>query len=127
MPQENVERVQRDFGQLFEEMRHRLDAFPPEEIEVTNYSPEKIIDAGGNRVVAVVRQSSHLEIDGVVEHGGEDVGGEWVTGRGAPVDMLFGVVLTIENGRVIDRQIYLNPVDALEAVGLSEQDAHADS
>jgi ketosteroid isomerase-like protein len=71
--------------------------------------PEEIIDAGGDRVVAVARQSAKGK------------------GSGAAVETQFAIVYTLRDGQVIDSQHYLHPAEALEAVGLSEQDAHADS
>ena len=43
------------------------------------------------------------------------------------VEMDYGVVYTIEGGMVRRAKAYATPAEALEAVGLSEQDAHADS
>jgi ketosteroid isomerase-like protein len=65
-------------------------------------SPEKIIDAGDDRVVAVVRQSA--------------IG----KASGAPVEQRFGIVLTLRRGQVIEQRHYIDPAEALEAVGLSE-------
>jgi ketosteroid isomerase-like protein len=64
--------------------------------------PEKIIDAGDDRVVAVVRQSAKGK------------------GSGAAVELRFGVVYTLKGGQIIDRRHYLDPAEALEAVGLRE-------
>jgi ketosteroid isomerase-like protein len=66
---------------------------------------EKIIDAGDDRVVAIVRQSAKGR------------------GSGAPVELTFASVNTLKNGQIVDRRHYLDAADALEAVGLSEQDA----
>jgi ketosteroid isomerase-like protein len=64
--------------------------------------PEKILDAGEDRVVAIVSVSA--------------------TGKrsGAPVELRFGAVHTLKDGQVIDRRDYVDPVEALEAAGLSE-------
>ena len=69
--------------------------------------PEKIIDAGGERVVAVVRQSARGK------------------GSGAAVVVQFAAVYTLKDGQIVDQLHYLDPAEALEAAGLSEQDAHA--
>jgi ketosteroid isomerase-like protein len=37
------------------------------------------------------------------------------------------VVATVRNGRIVKWRLYQETAEALEAVGLSEQDAHADS
>jgi ketosteroid isomerase-like protein len=63
---------------------------------------EKIIDAGDDRVVAVVHQSATGK------------------GSGAAVELRFGIVYTLKDGQVIDRRHYLDPAEALEAVGLGE-------
>ena len=55
---------------------------------------------------------------------------EW-RGRGKTSGVLtkwrYGAVWTLRGGKVISLIAYPDPADALEAVGLSEQDAHADS
>jgi uncharacterized protein len=45
----------------------------------------------------------------------------------APVDILGWSVHTLRNGRLIRVDVFGTEPEALEAVGLSEQDAHADS
>jgi ketosteroid isomerase-like protein len=73
------------------------------------YDVEKILDAGVNRVVATFHQ------------------------RGKPrdsdswVEMHYGIVYTVEEGLIRRAELYATPEEALEAAGLSEQDAHADS
>jgi ketosteroid isomerase-like protein len=64
--------------------------------------PDELLDAGDERVVAIVRQLA--------------------TGRGsgATVELLFAVVYTLKDGQVIDRRHYLEPHEALEAAGLRE-------
>jgi ketosteroid isomerase-like protein len=71
--------------------------------------PEKIIDADGDRVAVVARQSARGKESGVA------------------VELQVAVVYTLNDGQIIEEQHYLDPAEALEAVGLSEQDAHADS
>ena len=55
---------------------------------------------------------------------------EW-RGRGKASGVLtkwrYGGVWTLRDGRVTSLISYSDPVEAFEAVGLSEQDAHADS
>jgi ketosteroid isomerase-like protein len=46
---------------------------------------------------------------------------------GVPLTEAFAIVSTIKNGTVIRQEEYWDHAEALEAVGLSEQDAHADS
>ena len=64
--------------------------------------PEKIIDAGGERVVAVVRQSAK---------GRES---------GAAVELRAGFAYTLGGGKIVEVVNYIDPREALEAVGLSE-------
>jgi len=71
--------------------------------------PVTIIDAGNDRVVTVVYQAGR----------GKE--------SGAAVDVQFGTVHTLKAGQVIEQRNYIDPAEALEAVGLSEQDAQADS
>src|SRR5262245_44825708 len=70
--------------------------------------PVEIIDAGTDRVVSVVRQSAKGKVSG------------------AAVELQFGMVFTVKSGQVIEQRIYIDSAQALEAVGLSEQDAHGD-
>jgi ketosteroid isomerase-like protein len=69
----------------------------------------RVFDAGDDRVAALFRL----------------VG----TGKssGARVDRAVGVGYWLRNGKFWQMRSYLDPADALEAVGLSKQDAHADS
>jgi ketosteroid isomerase-like protein len=56
--------------------------------------------------------------------------GKW-RGRGsesgAPVEQTAVQVFTVEDGRLRSVETYASRAEALEAAGLSEQDAHADS
>jgi ketosteroid isomerase-like protein len=69
----------------------------------------RVFDAGDDRVAAVFRM----------------VG----TGKssGARVERAVGIAYWIRDGKIWRLRSYLDPLEALEAVGLSEQDAHADS
>jgi ketosteroid isomerase-like protein len=53
------------------------------------------------------------------------------TGRGrtsgAPADWYLAVNFTIRDGKVVRADEYFDRNEALEAAGLSEQDAHVDS
>jgi ketosteroid isomerase-like protein len=44
-----------------------------------------------------------------------------------PVERRYGVVVSLRGGKIISTQAFLSVPEALEAAGLSEQDAHADS
>jgi ketosteroid isomerase-like protein len=63
---------------------------------------EQVLDAGDDRVVALMHQSG--------------IGKE----SGAPVEWKSGAVLELEDRRVTRVQVYLNTSEALEAAGLSE-------
>jgi ketosteroid isomerase-like protein len=74
-----------------------------------SYEAKEILDAGASRVVVTFHQ------------------------RGRPrdsdswVEMDYSIVYTVEGGLIRRAKVYATPEEALEAVGLSEQDAHADS
>jgi ketosteroid isomerase-like protein len=69
----------------------------------------RVFDAGDDRVAAVFR---------VVGTG---------KSSGARVERAAGIAYWIRDGKFLRLRSYLDPGEALEAVGLSEQDAHADS
>ena len=48
-------------------------------------------------------------------------------GRVPDTNMEFTAVFTVRKGRVFGTEFFWNHAEALEAVGLSEQDAHLDS
>ena len=70
--------------------------------------PIRFID-GGDHVVATVDTRAYGKHSGVEVH--ERVAHVW----------------TLRGGRIVAWHVYMDPTQALEAVGLSEQDAHADS
>ncbi len=59
-------------------------------------------DAGGDRVVCAVRQRGRLR------------------GADSWVELRFGVVYTVREGRLARTQVFDTPEEALQAVGLSE-------
>jgi ketosteroid isomerase-like protein len=63
---------------------------------------ERFIDAPDDRVVAVAHQSAIGKASGV------------------PVELHFGLVYELQDGRVIRIRAYLDPAEALEAAGLEE-------
>ena len=73
-----------------------------------NVVPVELIDVG-EKVVAVAQ----MEGTGPVSQ--------------IPLDDRFAFVFTLMDGRIVREQAFRNRAEALEAVGLSEQDAHADS
>jgi len=48
-------------------------------------------------------------------------------GRGPEINLEFTIVYTVRNGRIFYQEHFIGHAGALEAVGLSEQDAQADS
>src|SRR5918995_645766 len=72
------------------------------EFEDWSLQLERLIDAGGDRVVALTHQSA--------------------TGKesGAPVELKIGVVWELKDGRVVRARNYLRHAEAIEAAGLSE-------
>ena len=83
--------------------RSWLAAWDDWELEV-----EAFHDAG-DKVVAIVRQRGKSKTSGL------------------PVDMAFGQVWTLHDGKSARMEMYADPAEALEAVGLSEQGAHGGS
>ena len=73
-----------------------------EQFDDYSFQVERLIDAGRDRVVALVRQSG--------------------TGKesGVPVEWDHGLVIELKDGRLIRATNYLSHAEALEAAGLSE-------
>jgi len=74
-----------------------LEAWDDWSLEVEEY-----VDAGGDRVVVILRQRGRSKASG------------------APSEMHFGQVWTLKDGLSIRMQMYASPAEALEAVGLRE-------
>jgi ketosteroid isomerase-like protein len=70
--------------------------------------PERFIDAGGDQVILVFREIGRSK-------------------SGLQMDERHAELYTVREGKVAYRKGFSDPDEALEAVGLSEQDAHADS
>jgi ketosteroid isomerase-like protein len=66
-------------------------------------SPEQIIDAGNDQVVVVAHQTARG------------------SRSGAAVEEEFGIVYTLKNAQVTSQQFYVDPAEALKAVGLAEE------
>ena len=91
-----------------DEIRQRFEAENIEVWEEHRIEPVRLIDAG-ERVV-------------VIQH-------EYQRGKGSGVEIEIdtATVFDVRDGRIARIQPYMNPAEALEAVGLSEQDAHDDT
>ena len=61
---------------------------------------EQLLDAGGDRVAAVLRET------GVGKGGGVELTNRW------------GIVVTVRDGKIVHTVVYRTPEEALEAVGL---------
>jgi len=61
----------------------------------------KALHDAGDKVVAIMRQHGRSKSSGL------------------PVDMTFGQVFTLREGKLTRMEMYADPADALEAVGLS--------
>ena len=70
---------------------------------------ERIIDLGDDKVLVLSRQTACGKLSG------------------APFDHEFAEVITLEDGKIVGVASYWHRAEGLEAVGLSEQDAHAES
>jgi ketosteroid isomerase-like protein len=70
--------------------------------------PEEFIDAG-DQVVLISRQLGRGKMSGI------------------DVEQQLAQVWTLRDKKIVRMTAYPSKADALEAVGLSEQDAHADS
>ena len=96
-----ITRGAQQFMEVFE--KEDLDAW-----EERRFEPERFIDAG-DCVVVLQREYRRGRTSGV------------------ELELETAVVFEVRGGRVVRIQGYMDPVSALDAVGLSEQDIHADS
>jgi uncharacterized protein len=73
----------------------------------------------------------HVEIDDLIDVGDSVVVLCRVRSRGRSsgmtVEQPVGWVYQVRKGRIVSGRVYFRQVEALEALGLSEQDAHAES
>jgi len=74
-----------------------LEPFDDFEFEV-----EEVRDAGGDKVLAVIRQGGRSKVGGV------------------PVEMHFAQVMTYRDGKQARVEMYATPAEGLEAAGMSE-------
>jgi ketosteroid isomerase-like protein len=91
-----------------EELRRFRDSGPWSGSPI-QFEPERFFDVDDERVLVFVRVSA-------TGHG-----------SGAPVEIRAAHEVTIREGRLVRFKVYDNRDRALEAVGLSKQDTHADS
>ena len=72
------------------------------EFDAYSIQLERLVDAGGNGVVAFMHQTASGK------------------GSGTPADWHSAAIFELENGKVARVQNYADPAEALEAAGLSE-------
>ena len=135
MSQENVERVKAGFAA---HNRGDLDAL------VEFYDPEVVFETlllgthHGNEAIRLIYEENQKTMSGydvlpveLIDAGNKVVAVAQVVGAGTvsqiALDDRFAFVFTFKDGRVVREQAFRNRQEALEAVSLSEQDAHADS
>ena len=70
---------------------------------------EEIIDGGEDRVVVVLRMTGRARLSGV------------------ETELRFAILCVLRDGRIVRGREYATKEESLEAAGLSEQDAQADS
>jgi uncharacterized protein len=96
------------FSRGLDPIRQRFEAEDNEVWDEHRIEPLRFIDAG-ERVVLFQREYQRGK------------------GSGVEIEIDTSTVFDLRGGRIVRIQPYMNPAEALKAVGLSEQDAHADS
>ena len=137
MSQENVEIVRRAMDAFNTQDRDRFLSFMDPEIEFESLVEQKTYRgfAGMEQYrddIDAVMDDFHTEEDRFLDAGRDRVLHLYrVVGRGAgsgvPVSRNNAILWQLRNGKLLKGQVYLDQREALEAVGLSEQDAHSDT
>jgi ketosteroid isomerase-like protein len=97
----------------------------------TNYRPDGTVHLGRDAIVDVVRtwrgafDRYNFEVVEIIDAGGDTVAvvqRETGRGKGGGVEVTnrFGQVITVRSGKIAHTVVYTDPEEALEAVGLSE-------
>ena len=89
-------------------IRQRFEIEDDEVWDEHRIEPERLVDAGA-QVVVIHREYQRAKASGIE-----------IEGKSA-------AVLDVRNGRIIGMRPYMDPAAALDAVGLSAQDAHGDA
>jgi uncharacterized protein len=141
MSQENVEIVQAAYRAINDGDDERLLGLVASDIEIVA-SSGVLLDQGIYRGLEgsvafreslreVWGDSLRVQAEDFIEHRDHVVVMARTSARGkssgAEVDLPVAHVWTIRDGKVVRFQTFARREEALEAVGLSEQDAHADS
>jgi len=132
MSQENIERVKAGFGA---HNRGDIDAL------VEFYDPEVVFETlllgihHGNEAIRLIYEENQKTMSGydvvpveLIDAGDKVVAVAQVVGAGTvsqiAVDDAFAFVFTFKGERCVREQAFRNKEEALEAVGLSEREAH---
>ena len=143
MSQQNVEIVRRGFEAVnardLDWERYYVEFFDPElEYRTSVEDPDAAIHRGRQAYRRYLEQwlesfdGLHIDVEEYIDVGDDRVY-TWsrFTGRGrtsgVPADWHLAIVFTIRDGKIARAEEYFDRNEALEAAGLSEQDAHADS
>ena len=107
-----------------------LDAYSEDTVcDDTLYRPDGAVHVGREAIVNLARtwrgtwQRYDIEAEDVLDAGGERVAAllrETGQGKGGGVELTnrWGVVMTVRNGKIAHTVVYPTPLEALEAVGL---------
>jgi ketosteroid isomerase-like protein len=141
MSHENEEFVRRGFEALNARDldRHYVEFFDPEvEWQTSVEDPDAATHRGLQAYKRYLEQwlesfdGLHADVEECIAIGGDRVF-TWnrYTGRGresgVPADWHLAIIFTIRDGKIVRAEEYFDRNEALEAVGLSEQDARPDS
>jgi ketosteroid isomerase-like protein len=140
MSQENVEVVRRGFETFnARDLDRHVEFFDPEvEWQTSAEDADAAIHRGLQALKRYLDQwiesldGMHADVEEYIDVGDDRVF-TWsrFTGlgrtSGAPADWYLATIFTMRDGKVVHGEEYFDRAEALEAVGLSEQDAHADS
>ena len=99
-----------DFGPI--EGRDAMRRYNEELLEIFEdivLEAEEILDGGEDRVIVLFRMTGRARLSGV------------------EAEMRFAVLCVLRDGRIVQGREYATKQEALEAVGLSQRDAHPDS
>ena len=139
MSQENVEILRAAFDEWNAgDMDALRDLFDPDVIwRQPEGWPEPGPEVGREAVMHQLAQQREIwnadavePVSGFLDAGGRIVVVRFIwrgTGRGPEAGMELTGVWTVRKGRIFYVEFFWDHAEALEAVGLSEQDAHADS
>jgi ketosteroid isomerase-like protein len=123
--------ARRDLDAVFELMHPDIEAHdPPEVPDATVYRGHEAVRRDWEQTAELFEDFS-IDVEETFDQGDEVVVFLRYRGRGkesgAVVEAPMAHVWTMRGGQAVRLRQFLDRTEALEAVGLSEQDAHADS